>query len=329
MKKGSLWGLGLLVAIGLIAYLLSTQVSWAKKRIVGPFDPTNTGAPGDSIPDKLHDRPGHDRNQDRTPDSTPDRVQKNSSTPDTPDCVGNFAGDNNGKCNSVDGGGVKGDATPEDHEGDGSNSGSVNMADGIPDASRYATINRAGERATDYTPDWPKSDTYLRRAGLPAIAGSGPGDATPDGRNSDVKIHDNIRDAVGRDYGGHTQGDATPDLVRDAVTPGAGADSDRTTGPDSTPDGIQDRVNHRDAGRFNGTQAGRDVVAYSFGPGDKQHDNARDKGGLSTVAGVASGGGGGGCSYSTTASADLGLMLAMLLPFMLAIGFRLVRKAAK
>ena len=244
MKKATLWGLGLLVAIGFIAYLLSTDAGWAERRIVGPFDPTNAGAPGDNLKDDLGDRPGDDRNNDRTPDSTPDRVNDL-----TPDCVGNFARDF--RC------GGTGDLTPEDHEGDGSNTGLIPMQDGIPDASRFATINRSHDGATDRAPDWPKSDTYLTRIGLPTSVG----DVTPDGRNSTAKIFDRFRDALGRDL--------TPDS--------------NPTNTDGVPDGSQDRGNFRDRTRWNPGQAAKDAVVVGFGPGDKTKDNAPDTGGLSTI----------------------------------------------
>jgi len=78
-----------------------------------------------------------------------------------------------------------------------------------------------------------------------------------------------------------------------------------------------------------------DSTLHLLGPrGDRKmrhrdRDTSSDLPGGGRGQGDGGGGDSGGCSYSTSGTADLGLMLAMLLPLMIAFGFRLARKAGK
>jgi hypothetical protein len=330
MRKQSLWVVGALVALGFGAYLLSADVSWAEKQKIGPFDPTNVGAPGDSLNDELADRPGADRTNDRRPDGTADQVNDG-----TPDCIGNFAGDDSGNCNLGNGTGVIGDVTPEDTESD-------STPDAAPDAARYATINRAGDDATDYDRDWVESDTYRANAGLSLSVG----DLAPDGFSvgSTVRIFDGNRDAVGRD-GNHDGTDAATDRVgedrggRDQTPDGVGdrtgadgvtsrvnqdgtRDSSANAG-DGTPDWTEDKGQLRDRSYWRNNPS-KDV-SYAFGPHDKNPDDADDEGGLS-VAVAGGGGGGGGCSLVASQSADQASGLAYLLVLLAPVALVVVRR---
>jgi hypothetical protein len=208
MRRITLWGAVAIISLGVVAYLFSPQIGSAQP--VGPFDINSIGIPGDLLADDTHDRPGVDRRRDRQPDSSSDRVNDGS-----PDCVGNFSNDGNdrngGNCNSAGGNTASGDGTPEDVESDGDSFNAFGIPDGdsagshgdgdpgckvcdaIPDASRIATINRALDRATDFTPDWVNSDQYRNAQGLSSTAGDG----TPDGfSNTDVRAHDSVNDSL-------------------------------------------------------------------------------------------------------------------------------------
>jgi hypothetical protein len=296
MKKVNLlWGMGALVALGLIAGLLVSQASWAtpsgsgggiRKRI--GFDPTNFGEPGDQMSDMLSDRPGHDKQQDRTPDNHPDAVVDG-----TPDCYGNISGGGtdsprgalSNPCDAIrdiD----TGDATPENQFGDdgfGSTfADGTSVFDGVPDATRYPRIDRALDYGTDYTPDWIHSDTYLGRIGGVTSVGDGDGAglASDGGRGSGRGVHDT---------------DARPH------------------------DGFNDRISvagdARDVNR----------PSYGSGPGDKKNDESPDGGGLATIL---SGGGGssGGCSLVASASASTGSGLAYLLVLLTPAALVVVRR---
>jgi hypothetical protein len=290
---------GSLVALGVVVLtlILISQTSWAvdgtsKKN---HYDATNFGEPGDSMPDELADRPGHDQTNDRTPDNTVDAVYDGS-----PDCAANISGggadtprgNDSSPCINQFGDDIdSGDNTPENQTGDGGSNGQVladgtSVQDGVPDATRYMQINRALEGygdhgrsiffARDYTPDWVNSDTYLARIGGPNSVG----DEDPDG---------------GRPIFGH------------------GANS-----PTMRPhDFISD-------GDGNGGNPDNKRPKYGFGPGDKVADVSPDIGGLATKIG--GGGGGGGCSLVAGRSVDPASGIAYLLVLLTPAAVIVVRR---
>jgi hypothetical protein len=318
MKKISFWGVGALVALGVTAYLLAGQISWADSiggfgfsRIPGDgggyskvtdfrkaigLDKSAVAVPGDVMPDILPDRPGRDSDRDRHADAVPDRIWDES-----PDCVANISGaggDRRSGCQGPEGGDT-GDSIPENRYTDGQSftydgpqpgilpdGGPV--YDGVPDAVRNMHINRALEGGNDshhdfgivrdYSPDWINSDTYLARIGKKTSAG----DEDPDG---------------GRPFGnlGIRVGDPGGTRIRPH-------------------DHYSDTV--------------RDHLKYGSGPGDEKDDSSPDLGGLGTKAG--GGGGGGGCSMVAGQAADpasgLAYLLVLLTPAAVVAIRRLRRK---